>query len=162
MIILITLCARRGSKGLPGKNKKKLAGKPLIVYSIEVAKKFAKIYNCDIAISTDDDEIKKIVMQYEISTNYKRPESLRTDNAGKIETINDLLKYEEAKNDFKYDYILDLDITSPLRNVVDLSEAFEILIKDKLAYNLFSVNNSTRNPYFNMVEKKKKRILLSC
>jgi len=154
MRILVTLCARSGSKGIPGKNKKNLAGKPLIGYSIEVAKKFATIYNCDIAISTDDDEIKDISMQYGISMNYNRPKHLATDMAGKIETISDLIYYQEAKNNFLYDYILDLDITSPLRSIKDLCDGFEILIKDNIALNLFSVNNAARNPYFNMVEQK--------
>jgi CMP-N,N'-diacetyllegionaminic acid synthase len=154
MIILVTICARGGSKGIPGKNKKLLAGKPLIAYTIEVAMRFATIFNADIAISTDDDDIKNIAMQYGIFINYNRPMHLATDTAGKIETIKDLIYFQEAKNNLLYDYILDLDITSPLRSIKDLCDGFEILIKDSNALNLFSVNNAARNPYFNMVEEK--------
>ena len=60
MKILITICARGGSKGIPGKNIKKLNGKPLIAYSIEIANKFSKLYNSDIVLSTDSNEIKTV------------------------------------------------------------------------------------------------------
>mgnify|MGYP000028363472 CR=1 FL=1 len=60
MNILITICARGGSKGIPGKNIKLLKGKPLIGYTIDVAKRFAAgMGNTTIALSTDSDEIIK-------------------------------------------------------------------------------------------------------
>ena len=65
-----------------------------------------------------------------------------------------MLSFEENKNNIKYDYILDLDITSPLRTTRDLSDAFEMLKKNNDSLNIFSVNKAARNPYFNMVEKK--------
>jgi CMP-N-acetylneuraminic acid synthetase len=65
-----------------------------------------------------------------------------------------LLLYEETLVDYRYDFILDLDVTSPLRTLEDLEKALEILITNKDAKNLFSVNQAARNPYFNMVEKK--------
>ena len=68
--------------------------------------------------------------------------------------IRDLLNYYENKNQIIYDYVLDLDVTSPLRNLSDLSNAFNIFKSDKKALSLFSVSNSHRNPYFNMVEKE--------
>ena len=58
--LLITLCARGGSKGIPGKNIKLLNGLPLISYSIKSAKEFGGRYNAQIALSTDDDQIKKV------------------------------------------------------------------------------------------------------
>ena len=154
MEILITLCARAGSKGIPGKNTKLLNGKPLVEYSINCAKKFSGIFNCHIAISTDDDTIKKIGESFGIYTTYKRPDELSTDSAGKIDTITDILFFEEKLKGRKFDYVLDLDITSPLRTIQDMTTAFEILIKDETALNIFSVNHANRNPYFNMVEQK--------
>jgi hypothetical protein len=62
--------------------------------------------------------------------------------------------YYEDLNNKKYDYVLDLDVTSPLRTLQDLEDAFNIIKSDEHAYNLFSVNHANRNPYFNMVEKK--------
>lgn len=156
MNILITICARGGSKGIPGKNIKLLGGKPLISYTIEVAKQFQLKYkNTDIALSTDSDEIISVAEKCDLSSNYKRPESLASDTVGKIDAIKDIVLYSEKKNDCKYDYILDLDVTSPLRNLDDLSKAFDLICQDKNAINLFSVSEAGRSPYFNMVEQKK-------
>ena len=152
MKILITLCARGGSKGIPGNNIKSLAGKPLIQYSVEIAKKLAEKVNAKIALSTDDTAIKKAAEECGIYTNYSRPEYLSSDTAGKIDTIKDLVLYEEQLIGEKYDYILDLDLTSPLRTLEDLENAFDLIHLNNEALNLFSVNPAARNPYFNMVE----------
>lgn len=154
MKILLSICARGGSKGIPGKNIKLLNQIPLIAYSIKVAQKFGELYHTDIAISTDDADIKKVAADYGIKTDYNRPVALATDTAGKIDTITDLLLYQEQHTGLKYDYVLDLDVTSPLRTLDDLVAAFELIRADDGAVNLFSVNNAARNPYFNMVEQK--------
>jgi CMP-N,N'-diacetyllegionaminic acid synthase len=154
MNILITLCARGGSKGIPGKNIKLLNGKPLIAYTIDIAKAFSLKFNCKIALSTDDSKIKDIAAEFGLETSYSRPADLSTDQAGKIGTINDLLKHEEKLAGLEYDYVLDLDVTSPLRTLQDLESAFSILANDPDALNLFSVNKAARNPYFNMVERQ--------
>lgn len=153
MRILITLCARGGSKGIPGKNIKPLAGKPLINYSIDIAKVFAKGVDAKLALSTDDESIRIAAELQGLTTNYRRPDMLASDTAGKIDTINDLLLYEESLIDDRYDYILDLDLTSPLRTKEDLEESFRLINFDKKALSLFSVNIAARNPYFNMVEQ---------
>ena len=154
MNILITLCARGGSKGIPGKNIKLLNGKPLIFFSINVAKQFADFHQADITLSTDDEAIRNTVQEYGIYTKYSRPINLANDSAGKVETIADILFFEEKNRDKHYDFVLDLDVTSPLRNLEDLSTAFEIIKKDPNALDLFSVNIADRNPYFNMVEQQ--------
>ena len=153
MNILITICARGGSKGIPGKNIKLLNGKPLIEYTISSALNFAKKYNSKVALSTDDENILSVCNSLGLHTKYKRPLELSTDNAGKIDTINDLLLFEEKEQNISFDYILDLDVTSPLRTQLDLMEAFELLQNDKNALNIFSVNKANKNPYFNMVEQ---------
>ncbi len=150
--ILITICARGGSKGLKNKNIKPLNNIPLIIYSINLAIEFSKIYKSDIAISSDSKEILKIASKNGLSTEYIRPKILCGDNVGKIETIEHLLFHEENYRNKKYDIILDLDVSSPLRNLNDLILAYKKLINNKEALNLFSVNNSSKNPYFNMVE----------
>ena len=154
MKILITICARGGSKGIPGKNIKPINGIPLISYTINTAKNFSTIYESEIAISTDDLKISEICKLMGIETNYKRPLILSTDIAGKIDTIFDLLLFQEKLSNYKYDYILDLDVTSPLRTVDDLCEAFELINNNEDALNIFSVNKANKNPYFNMVEQK--------
>jgi len=82
------------------------------------------------------------------------PGILSKDDVGKISTIFDVINFEEFNKSKTYDYIIDLDVTSPLRNLEDIENAFRILEKDSSALNIFSVNNANRNPYFNMVEKK--------
>lgn len=150
--ILITICARGGSVGVPGKNIKEINGLPLIAYSINSAKKFAKKFNADISLSTDSDEIRFIAAKYGLASEYQRPAELATATAGKIPVIEALKNYEEFKNQKQYDFVLDLDVSSPLRTLNDLLEAFELLNSSD-AYNIFSVNEANRNPYFNMVEK---------
>jgi len=151
--ILITICARGGSKGIPGKNIKNICGKPLIEYTILLAKHFKEKREAIIGLSTDDIRIKEVTKNLGLETNYFRPDYLATDSAGKIETIKDLLIYHEGVINEKFDYVLDLDVTSPLRNLDDLEKSFD-LINNSTALTLFSVNPAARNPYFNMVEEK--------
>ena len=155
MKILITICARGGSKGIPGKNIKPLNGQPLIGYSIAVAKEFQSVFEgTDIMLSTDSEEIIRVAGVCGLKSDYKRPEYLANDTVGKIDAIKDLVLYSESKQGQTYDCILDLDVTSPLRNLQDLKIAFDILRSDENAINLFSVSEAGRSPYFNMVEQK--------
>jgi len=155
MSVLITICARGGSKGIPGKNIKLLNQKPLIGYTIDVAKKFQQqAVDTDISLSTDSEEIKQVAEDCGLSTTYTRPDVLANDSVGKIDAIADVLLYYQQYLKKQYDYILDLDVTSPLRNLNDLLLAFDILKNNHEAVNLFSVSPPSRNPYFNMVEQK--------
>ena len=155
MNILITICARGGSKGIPGKNIKLLNNKPLIHYTIQVAKKFQeKLNTVIIELSTDSEEIVKVAENCGLKSDYRRPEYLAGDYVGKIDAIKDLLLWKEKANNIHFDYILDMDVTSPLRNLRDLTEAFDLINKNDAAINLFSVSPSNRSPYFNMVEQK--------
>ncbi|NQX40284.1 N-acylneuraminate cytidylyltransferase/CMP-N,N'-diacetyllegionaminic acid synthase [Pedobacter steynii] len=165
MNILITICARGGSKGIPGKNIKLLNGKPLIYFSLSTATKFAELIgNVDVVLSTDDQEIKTAVESFgfNIDTGYLRPEFLASDTAGKIDAIHDVFKYAAQKNNQQYDYVIDLDVTSPLRTVSDLQQAFEALKCNEKAYNIFSVSPANRNPYFNMVEEQADGFFSTC
>lgn len=158
MTNLITICARGGSKGIPGKNIKLLGGKPLIYYTLKLAEKFAAQHKeTVIYLSTDSKEIKEEVRALNfplVNLDYDRPSKLATDSAGKMAVIKDVLHFAEEKHNRTFDNIIDLDVTSPLRNLEDLNEALQILEKDKEAYDIFSVNPANRNPYFNMVEHK--------
>lgn len=155
MRILITICARGGSKGIPGKNIKILAGKPLIGYSIGVARQFQALFEqVDVALSTDSEAIIGVAAECGLRPEYRRPDRLAGDSVGKIDAIRDVVAYYEQRNQVRYDYVLDLDVTSPLRNLEDLRNAFEILQQDEQAVNLFSVSPAGRSPYFNMVEQK--------
>lgn len=157
MNILITICARGGSKGLPKKNIKMLQGKHLIGYSIELAQEFKASRSQDnvtISLSTDSQEIVDIASLYKLSTEYIRPKKLASDEAGKLDAITDLLEYESRVKQIEYDYLIDLDVTAPLRTVGDLNQSLKMLIDNNEALNIFSVSPPHRNPYFNMIEKK--------
>ena len=154
MKIFITICARGGSKGITNKNIKEINGIPLIGYSIRTALEFAKKYKADIGLSTDSHKIKEIAKSLGLSTKYLRPVELASDKAGKILVIKDILDYEEKRLNKSYDYILDLDVTSPFRTLNDISEALEMLKSNLEALNIFSVNSASKNPYFNMVENE--------
>jgi CMP-N-acetylneuraminic acid synthetase len=162
---LVTICARGGSKGIPGKNIKPINGKPLIAYSLGVATELSKKYNLDIFLSTDSDDIKNVVSSLgfpNVNVEYDRPDFLASDTAGKLDAISDVYQYAEKANDKIYDFVIDLDVTSPLRTVQDLSDSIELLFNNDEALNLFSVSPANRNPYFNMVEEKENGFFELC
>ncbi|MDB4285816.1 acylneuraminate cytidylyltransferase family protein [bacterium] len=152
MNILITICARGGSKGVPDKNIILLGGEPLIAMSIKVGQRFADIHQADMAISTEDPRIREVAETFGLSGDYERSESLAGDAIGKVDVIRDLLFYTEKQKGIRYDFVLDLDVSSPLRSLQDLQAAFEAFQNNTDAMTLFSVNTAHRNPYFNMVE----------
>ena len=158
MNILITICARGGSKGIPGKNVKIINGKPLIGYSIDCAKKFQKNLqgkaDVDIELSTDSEHIREVALECGLKSDYVRPDYLANDTVGKVDAIADIYEYASKKNNKVYDYVLDLDCTSPLRTQKDLEEALNLIENDPQALVIYSVNEAARNPYFNQVEKK--------
>lgn len=155
MNILITICARGGSKGIPGKNIRTINGIPLIHYSINTAIKFKNSIkdNADIALSTDSPEIKAVARLAGLESDYIRPDHLSTDTAGKVDAIFDVRNFYEARLGKSYDLVLDLDVSSPLRTLDDLLTAYQEINHHKEALNLFSVNEAHKNPYFNLVEK---------
>ncbi|MBT4120355.1 MAG: acylneuraminate cytidylyltransferase family protein [Candidatus Peribacter sp.] len=153
MNLLITICGRGGSKGIVKKNIYPINDKPLIHYSIHHAQEYAKkIGGADIELSTDSQEIADTAAAGGLHTEYMRPAELGSDSAGKLETIKDVLLYAEKKNSKRYDYVLDLDVTSPLRTIEDLEKGFAIIDSDPNARNLFSVSFPKHNPYFDIVE----------
>lgn len=132
-----------------------LKGKPLIEYSINVAQQFLHEFgDTTIVLSTDSTEIKRVAEECGLKTEYSRPEYLAGDTVGKIDAIKDVLFWQEKRLNIRYDFVLDLDVTSPLRNLNDLSSAFKIIRDNDSAINLFSVSPANRSPYFNMVEQK--------
>ncbi len=127
--------ARGGSKGLPGKNIKKLLGKPMIAYTIEEALKSE--YISDVIISTDCADIEKVAVTYGAKSLFLRPEHLASDSAKAID--NYIYTVERLNTEFNYkieDFIV-LQPTSPLRKVEDIDGAIK-LFKDKNADSVIS------------------------
>jgi CMP-N,N'-diacetyllegionaminic acid synthase len=127
MKALFLITARGGSKGIPGKNIKELAGKPLILYSLEYARMFAR--DCDICISTDSREILKAVEKAGYSAPFIRPESLSQDNSGSYEVIVHAVEFYRGKG-INYDVVVLLQPTSPLRLKKHLDEAIALYNDD--------------------------------
>ena len=156
MKILCTICVRGGSKSVKDKNIKLINNKPLIYYSIKHAKK-SNLFE-DIVISTDSKKIQNISKSFGIKNFFLRPKFLSTSSAPKIPVIRHALYEAERYYKKKYDYIVDLDVTSPLRLVEDIKKAFSKFLKENSNL-LFSVNESRVNPYFNSVEVKKDKAI---
>jgi CMP-N-acetylneuraminic acid synthetase len=149
MRILLTICARKGSKRVENKNLRNLMGKPLIVHTIETAKKWGKADR--IIVSTDSEEIAEISKEYGAEVPFMRPAELAKDTAPKLPVIKHVVEYLKKEEDEEFDLVVDLDPTSPLRTVEDIDNAYNIMI-DKKPVNLFSVCSARKSPYFNMVE----------
>ncbi|MFX0017195.1 MAG: cytidylyltransferase domain-containing protein [Promethearchaeota archaeon] len=149
MKILGTICARGGSKGIKNKNIRSFLGEPLIAHSIKTLKAWGKTNR--LVCSTDSQEIQKIAKNYGAEIPFTRPRELASDNAGKLDVLKHMVKFCEDEEELKYDYIVDLDPTSPLRLVKDIDNAFKKLIDTK-ADLILSVYKAHKNPYFNMIE----------
>ena len=147
--ILCTICARGGSKGIPGKNVREVGGKPLIAHTIEHALEWERAD--DVVVSTDDSEIAEIAQSHGASVPFVRPERLATDTAAKLPVIQHAHERMAESTGTEYDYVVDLDATAPLRTVADIERTFEA-VHETDAQNAYSVAEAEKNPYFNMVE----------
>lgn len=159
MKILFTICGRAGSKGIKNKNIKKFLNQPLPYYTLSVIDLFLKRnpeYDADIVLNTDSIELIDLFKKNNMRSTevVERDAALSGDTVPKVAVILECLEKREACG-IKYDMVVDLDITSPLRKEKDL----EALIHKKLETDcdiVFSVTEARRNPYFNMVKKEQK------
>ncbi len=147
MNFLAVIPARGGSKGIPGKNIKLLAGKPLITYSIEAAFN-TKLIN-KIVVSTDDDGIAKISKNYN-SEVVMRPDELANDDSPTIDAVIHVINSLE-KDGYFPDIVVLLQPTSPLRNTEDIDNCIDLFIKNKDKYDsLVSVCEFEHSPYLSL------------
>lgn len=140
--VLAIIPARGGSKGIPKKNIKPISGKPMIVYTIEAAKECE--YIDKVIVSTDDEEIAEISMRSGAIVPFSRPEELATDEAKTIDVVMHAIEFYERKAE-RYDIIVLLQPTSPLRTSEDIKKALEYFIR-KGGKSLLSVSEVTENP----------------
>ncbi|MEG1783002.1 MAG: acylneuraminate cytidylyltransferase family protein [Oscillospiraceae bacterium] len=155
--VLITICGRAGSKGFKNKNLKTFLDRPLVYYTLSSAFDFKqRVENAsvDICLNTDSDILQKLVSErYPEVFFIKRPEELSGDVVPKMAVFQQSLSYMEDSQGKSYDYLIDLDITSPLRQIDDVLGAYEMKLKRLDAGLVFSACGSRRNPYFNMVKR---------
>lgn len=144
-----TICARGGSKGVPGKNLRPLLGRPLIAYSIAQAQA-SGLFDA-IAVSSDSAAILETAERYGASILIERPASLATDNAAKLPVLRHCLEECERRLATTFDIHVDLDATSPLRLPSDIVDAVRLLEVTGCS-NVITGAPARRSPYFNLVE----------
>lgn len=121
MKILAVIPARGGSKGIPKKNIRILAGKPLIQYTIDEA--YKSLYIDDVVVSTDDDQISKVSETLGAKV-IRRPDELSGDNALVVDALRYTIEVLKKEN-LNYDIVLLLEPTSPLRTYSIIDECIE-------------------------------------
>ena len=127
-VLAITL-ARGGSKEVKKKNIKHINGRPLIWYTIKEALK-SKLIDRYI-VSTDSKEIKKISLHLGAEVPFIRPKKFATDKASSVKALQHAVQYLEKKENQKFDIIVELMCTNPLKNVNDIDKAIKKIIKTK-------------------------------
>jgi len=161
MNLLFTLCGRAGSKGFKNKNLKNFLEIPLVYYSLAAIELFIdestqKNYHIDTVLNTDSKELIQLSEQQNIVelSVIRRNTFLGGDTIPKVSVIKDCLTQMEEQNQIQYDVVIDLDLTSPLRTTADIQRALEEKIKRTDVDVVYSVTESRRNPYFNMVKQE--------
>src|SRR3989339_1726633 len=148
--IIAIIPARAGSKGLPGKNIRLLLGKPLISWTIEHA--LSSKYIDKVIVSTDDRKIAEISRKCGAAVPFIRPAKLATDKAKGIDVILHAVRWFEKKRN-KFDLIMLLQPTSPLRTAGDIEAAIELLFEKK-AGAVVSVCETEHHPLWSNILPK--------
>jgi len=154
--IVCIIPARGGSEGLPGKNIKMFLDKPLIVHTIEQAKKSKLIDR--VIVSTDDKKIASISKKYSAEVPFIRPKFLAQDKSSTMDVLLHAIEWLK-KDSYPFDILVLLHATAPLRAVEDINNCIKLLF-NKNVTNVFSVTEAHRNPYFNMVEVVRGKVRL--
>ena len=160
MNILFTLCGRAGSKGVKGKNARDFLDVPLVWYSMANIALYMEKYgvgdDIKVVLNTDSEPLKDLVRRVKDVpvTIIHREESLAGDRVPKVAVILDCLNKAEEVFACKFDMVVDLDITSPLRTVQDVKNAIDRKRQRPEVDVVYSVAPSRRNPYFNMVKEE--------
>lgn len=149
MKLLLTIAARGGSKGVANKNIRMLANHPLIGITIRQAQKWGQAEH--IVVTTDSEAIAEVAREYGAEVPFLRPAEMATDTAGKVPALRHALLEMEKRTGSRFDAVLDLDPTAPIRKIADLDACLALFQKQK-PKTLFSVVKAHKSPYFNMVE----------
>jgi CMP-N,N'-diacetyllegionaminic acid synthase len=150
MRILALITARGGSKRLPGKNIKLLGGKPLIVWSIDIAKNIQDV--CDILISTDDGAIAKVGKEAGAYVPWLRPAELASDTASSVDVALHALDWYEAEKG-EVDGVLLLQPTSPFRTANTLLNGIALFASDN--HSVVGVSPTKEHPMRTLIQKGK-------
>ncbi len=152
MSILVSICARKGSRGVINKNIKKVGNQSLISLAIKDARKLK--FKKDIVFSTDSQEYLDSINQKKI-IKIKRPKKLALNITPKWEVFRHLVNQYNRMKGFLPDVLVDLDVGTPFRKNSDIEMCLKLLMKEKKIDCVTTGYESERNPYFNMVSLKK-------
>ena len=151
---LFLIPARGGSKGIPQKNIKLLAGKPLIHYSIAYARLFTD--DAHICLSTDDEKIVDCAKEIGLSVPFIRPSHFASDTASSFDVMKHAIQFFEERSIF-YKRLVLLQPTSPFREEMHFIEAIQLFNEETEV--VVSVVESANNPYYNLFEENKDAFL---
>ena len=147
--VVALIPARGGSKGVPRKNIRLLAGKPLIAYAIEAA--IASRLIDRVVVSTEDEEIAAVARQWGAEVPFMRPPELARDDSPEWLTWQHTIQaLAELDGGSDIDVLVAVLPTSPLRAIADIDACITMLVESD-ADIVVSVKPAERNPYFNMV-----------
>ena len=157
MKIIALICARGNSRGIKDKNLLKFKKTTLLGNAIKQA--FQSRYINQVIVSTDSKKIAKEAIKHKAKVPFLRPKKLATSFSPEIDTWRHAVKFLNKKKDI--DLIISIPTTSPLRKVNDINNCIKLAIKKKLDM-VFTITESTKNPYFNIVRIRKNKIRLVC
>jgi CMP-N-acetylneuraminic acid synthetase len=143
--ILCLILARGGSRRIPYKNIKKLAGKPLIAYTIECAKRSKYINR--IIVSTNDIEIAKVAKDYGAEVPFFRPDELSKDDSTELDAFKHALGWLKVNESYEPDLIVKLFATAPFRSTKSVDKAITLLLDNPEADSVRSVKLCSEHPH---------------
>lgn len=153
MRVVALTCARGGSKGLPGKNVRTLAGRPLIAWAIESARASRRVER--VIVSTDSEEIAAAARQAGAEVPFMRPAALAQDTSSEWLVWRHALEHLRATDGCYPDALLVVPATAPLRAVEDLERCLDVFERDGTDIDIvITVTDAHRSPYFNMVRER--------
>lgn len=152
---MVVIPARGGSKGVPRKNIRQLGGKPLLAYSLAVAR--ALPADVTVCVSTDDPEIAEVATHYGFPVPFMRPNALASDRAGTHEVLLHALDFYAGEHGDPFKTLVLLQPTSPFRRVEQVEEALT-LFETTTPEMVVSVKLAEANPYYNLFEERHGRL----
>jgi CMP-N,N'-diacetyllegionaminic acid synthase len=156
---IVLICARGGSKGIKDKNLLKIKKKSLLAITIDKIKKL-KFKN--ICLSTDSSKIMVEAKKNGVKCFFKRSKKLSGQDISKLNVWKDSIKRSELYFKKKFTFMLDIDVSNPLADHKDLKKFTELFIKKyKNCDGMFCASKSWKNPYFNILEKKNNKFIVS-
>ena len=157
MNIIGAVFAREKSKGIKNKNLLQFRKKTLVGHAVNQAYK-SKFIN-KVFISSDSKKIIKEAKSYNAIVPFHRPKYLATDKTPYISAWRHFVKYLRKIN-LNVDYIVDVPTTSPVRHIKDIDKCIKLAIRKKLDM-VFTIVKSSKNPYFNVLEKKNNKFKIA-